>query len=542
MMNKIEIYDTTLRDGAQGEDISFSLDEKIKIAQRLDELGINFIEGGWPGSNPKDIAFFEEIKKKRLKNSKIVAFGSTRRMKNSAREDKNLNALLKAETEVVTIFGKSWDLHVKEVLRISLKDNLEIIGDSIAYLKRNNRRVFYDAEHFFDGYKADSDYAIATIATAAEKGAERIILCDTNGGTLPEELCRIIKEARSKIKISLGIHTHNDSGMAVANSILAVLSGVIQVQGTINGFGERCGNADLCIILPILKLKLKKNILAKEQLKNLTGLSRYVNELANLIPQNNQPFVGRSAFAHKGGVHVNAISKTPKSYEHIDPVLVGNERRILISELSGKSNILYKLERFGLKEQTKEKVKEIGELLGTLEKEGYQFEAADASFNVLVRKLSKGYKRSFDLLGFRVIVEKKNGQIISEATIKLRVKHKIEYTVAEGDGPVDALDTALRKGLEKFYPVLSNLRLIDYKVRVLNPEAGTAAKVRVLVQSSDKKETWGTVGLSENIIEASLQALIDSIEYKLWKNKEKELSPSPPSSPLGERKLGEGEL
>ncbi len=517
-MNKIEVYDTTLRDGAQGESISFSLDEKIKICQRLDNIGIDFIEGGWPGSNPKDVAFFKEIKKKRLKNSKIIAFGSTRRAKNSAGKDKNLNALLSAKTEIVAIFGKSWDLHAREVLHISLEKNLKIIEDSIKYLKRNNCRVFFDAEHFFDGYKVNADYALRTIFVAQEAGAERIILCDTNGGVLPEELQNIIKEVRNKIKTPLGIHTHNDSGMAVANSILAVGSGVIQVQGTINGFGERCGNADLCIILPVLKLKLGKKILAKEQLKNLTGLSRYVNELANLIPQNNQPFVGRSAFAHKGGIHVDAISKTPKSYEHVDPTLVGNERRILISELSGKSNILYKLEKFGIK-QPKEKVKEMVKLLGSLEKEGYQFEAADASFNLLARKASKGYKRFFKLLGFRVIVERKNGRIISEATVKLRVKDETAYTVAEGDGPVDALDIALLKGLEKFYPVLSDLRLIDYKVRVLNPEAGTAAKVRVLVQSSDKKGSWGTVGLSENIIEASLQALIDSIEYKLWKSK-----------------------
>ena len=518
-MKKIEIYDTTLRDGTQGEDISFSLNEKIKIVQQLDGIGIDFIEGGWPGSNPKDVAFFKEVKGERLKNGKVVAFGSTCRAKNSAKDDQNLKALLSAGTEVITVFGKSWDLHTRDVLRISLEENLRIIEDSIRYLKKNNRRVFYDAEHFFDGYQASPDYALKTILVAEKAGAERIILCDTNGGILPGELQKIIKKVKNRIKTPLGIHTHNDSGMAVANSILAVQAGVIQVQGTINGFGERCGNPDLCVILPILQLKLKKQILQDGQLKNLTRISRYVNELANLIPRGSQPFVGRSAFAHKGGVHVDAISKNPKSYEHIEPSLVGNERRILISELSGKSNILYKLKKFGMK-QSKDKVKEMVGVLGTLEKEGYQFEAADASFNLLVRRMSGGYKRFFNLVGFRVIIEKKNGKIISEATLKLKVGNKTEYTVAEGDGPVDALNTALRKGLAKFYPALSNLRLVDYKVRVWNPEAGAAAKVRVLVQSSDKKETWGTVGLSENIIEASLQALLDSAEYKLWKGKE----------------------
>jgi len=519
-MKKIEIYDTTLRDGTQGEDISFSLNEKIKIVQQLDGLGIDFIEGGWPGSNPKDVAFFKEVKNRRLENSKVVAFGSTCRAKNSAKDDQNLKALLAAGTEIITIFGKSWDLHTRDVLHISREENLRIIEDSIRYLKKNNRRVFYDAEHFFDGYQANPDYALKTILVAEKAGAERIILCDTNGGILPGELQKIIKKVKGRIKTPLGIHTHNDSGMGVANSILAVQAGVIQVQGTINGFGERCGNPDLCVILPILQLKLRKQILAPGQLKNLTRISRYVNELANLIPRGSQPFVGRSAFAHKGGVHVDAITKNPRSYEHIEPSLVGNKRRVLISELSGKSNVLYKLEKFGIK-QSKDKVKEMVGVLGTLEKEGYQFEAADASFNLLVRRMSGDYKRFFNLVGFRVIIEKKNGKIISEATLKLKVGNKTEYTVAEGNGPVDALDVALRKGLEKFYPVLSNLRLVDYKVRVLNPAAGTAAKVRVLVQSSDKKETWGTVGLSENIIEASLQALLDSAEYKLWKSKEK---------------------
>ena len=516
-MKKIEIYDTTLRDGAQGENISFSLNDKMRIVRQLDGLGIDFIEGGWPGSNPKDVAFFKEVKTKKLKNSKVVAFGSTCRAKNSAQDDRNLNALLSAGTGIITIFGKSWDLHVRDVLHISLNENLRIIADSIKYLKQNKRRVFYDAEHFFDGYKENPDYALETILVAEKAGAERIVLADTNGGTLPDQLQKIIKKVKNKIKTPLGIHTHNDSGMAVTNSILAVQNGVIQVQGTINGFGERCGNADLCVILPILELKLKKRILPEGQLKNMTKLSRYVNELANLIPRADQPFVGRSAFAHKGGVHVDAISKNPRTYEHIEPSLVGNERRILISELSGKSNVLYKLEKFGIK-QSKNNVKKMVGILGTLEKEGYQFEAADASFNLLIRRTSKDYKKFFDLIAFRVIIEERNKRIVSEATIKLKVGTKMEYTVAEGDGPIDALNTALRKGLEKFYPVLSDLHLVDYKVRVLNPEAAAAAKVRVLVRSSDKKETWGTVGLSENIIEASLQALLDSVEYKLWKS------------------------
>ncbi|MEA3560571.1 MAG: citramalate synthase [Candidatus Omnitrophota bacterium] len=522
-MAKIKLYDTTLRDGSQGEGISFSVQDKINIARKLDLIGIHYIEGGWPGSNPKDMQFFSQIKKIHLKNSKITAFGSTRRPHSKAGIDANIKALLKAGTKVVTIFGKTWDLHVKDVLRTTLKENLEMIKDTLVYLKsRRKLEVIYDAEHFFDGYQANPGYALATLSAARDAGCETIVLCDTNGGTITSRLREIITEVNSKINIPLGIHTHNDNGMAVANTIAACECGCRQIQGTINGYGERCGNANLCSIIPNLKLKLGSDCISDKQLKDLTETARFVAETANMVSDNSQPFVGKSAFAHKGGVHVNAVIKKPLSYEHIEPAKVGNKRRILISELSGQSNVLVKAEQLELDLQKgTPQTKKILQLLQELEHQGYQFEAAEASFDLLMKKALGKYKRFFELEGFRVIVEKKGNKLISEATIKLKVNKVLEHTAAEGDGPVNALDKALRKALEKFYPALAGMHLSDFKVRVLNARAGTAAKVRVLIQSQDSEDSWSTVGVHENIIEASWQALVDSVEYKLLKNKTK---------------------
>ncbi|MCX7916838.1 MAG: citramalate synthase [bacterium] len=518
---KIEIYDTTLRDGSQGENVYFTLNDKIKIAEKLDEFGIDFIEGGWPGSNPKDIAFFKRIKNKKFKNSKIVAFGSTRRKNYSVEKDPFIKKLLESETEYITIFGKSWDLHVKDVLRISLDENLKLIEETIEFLVKNDRKVLFDAEHFFDGYKRNSEYALKTITIAENSGAERIVLCDTNGGSLPFEIEEIVKKIREKVKIPLGIHTHNDSSLAVANTISAVKSGAIHIQGTINGFGERCGNADLTSIIPILQIKMGHKCIPEENLIHLTELSRYIYEVANIVPPNNQPFVGLSAFAHKGGVHIDAVSKNPLTYEHIDPKIVGNERRILISELSGKSTILQKFKNYKLEERP-EVIKKLLDLVGELENEGYQFEAAEGSFEIMVRKAIGKYKKLFDVEGFRVIVEKRGNKVVSEATVKIKVGKQIEHTASEGHGPVNALDNALRKAIEKFYPEIKNMKLTDYKVRILKPEKATAAITRVVIESTDEKDTWGTIGVSENIIEASWQALLDSFEYKILKSKEQQ--------------------
>ncbi|HOK79311.1 MAG TPA: citramalate synthase [bacterium] len=513
---KIEIYDTTLRDGAQGESIFFTLHDQMKIVEKLDEFGFNFIEGGWPGSNPKAEEFFKEMAKKRLKNSKLVAFGSTRRRTFSANKDPFLKALVEAGTDVVIIFGKSWDLHVRDVLRISLEENLDLIGDSISYLKSKGKTVFFDAEHFFDGYKENPEYAVKTLLVAESSGAERIVLCDTNGGALPFEVEEIVKKICKILKTPVGIHAHNDSGTAVANTIAAVRAGAVHVHGTINGFGERCGNADLTAIIPILQIKMGFECLDEEKLHHLTSLSRYVYEIANIVPPGNQPFVGYSAFAHKGGVHVDAVGKNPRTYEHIPPEKVGNQRRVLVSELSGKSTILQKLRKYKLEKQP-ELIKRILETVGEMEKKGYQFESAEASFELMVRKLLGIYKKPFHVEGFRVIVEERNARVVAEATVKLKVGKTVEYTVAEGNGPVNALDNALRKALIPFYPFLSSLRLIDYKVRILHPEKATAAVTRVLIESMDEKESWGTIGLSENIIEASWNALVDGVEYKILK-------------------------
>ncbi len=519
-MEKIFIYDTTLRDGAQTEGISLSCQDKINIAKRLNDFGIDFIEGGWPYSNPKDEEFFNYFKKHRPKNAKLVPFGSTAHPLSCAPQDKNLLSLIKCETEYVTIFGKTWDLHVKEVLKIKLDENIKIIFESVKFLKKNKRKVFYDAEHFFDGYKANPEYALKTLSTAKEGGAELIIFCDTNGGTLPWEIRAITKEVSQRLSsLEFGIHCHNDLGLAVANSIVCVGQGCIHIQGTINGYGERCGNADLIPIMGTLQLKMNRGVVPSEKMLELTHLSHFVSEVSNVAHYDNHPFVGRSAFAHKGGVHIDAMIKNVKAYEQISPSLVGNKTRFVISELAGKSTLVVKAKEleFNLDKKS-EKAKNLHKLIQKLESQGYQFEAAQGSFKLLLQKEFKKYKKFFDLSGFKVIVEKReDNKLISEATIKLKINNKLEHAVSEGDGPVNALDNALRKALSKFYPTLSAMRLTDFKVRVLEEKSGTAAKVRVLIQSQDEEENWSTIGVSENIIEASWQALVDSIEYKLLK-------------------------
>ena len=520
-MKNISIYDTTLRDGTQTEGISLSCRDKINIAKKLDDFGIDFIEGGWPYSNPKDKEFFEYFKKNPLRKSKLAPFGSTARPFKPACEDKNLISLLESETEYVTIFGKTWDLHVKEVLRIKPDDNLKIISDSIRFLSKEGKRVFYDAEHFFDGYKANPDYALKTIKAAKEAGAELIVFCDTNGGLLPWEIKAIVQEVKDKLSLDdFGIHCHNDLGLAVANSIICVDFGCVHIQGTMNGYGERCGNADLVSIMSILQLRMDRKVVSSKKLGQLTHLSRFVSETCNMVHRDNHPFVGRSAFAHKGGVHIDAVIKNPRAYEHIDPVLVGNNRKFVVSELAGKSTLVIKAKEleFDL-DKNSDKVKSLHKLIQKLEKEGYQFEAAEGSFKLLLQKEFKKCKSFFDLLGFKVTVEKReDSKVISEATIKLKINGKLEHTASEGDGPVNALDNALRKALSRFYPTLSKMRLTDFKVRVLDEKGGTATKVRVLIQSQDEEDNWSTIGVSENIIEASWQALADSVEYKLLKD------------------------
>jgi 2-isopropylmalate synthase len=513
----LEIYDTTLRDGAQAEDVSFSAEDKVRVAQKLDELGVHFIEGGWPGANPKDIEFFRIMKTIPLKHATVIAFGSTRKASHAVQKDPNLQALLGAETKTITLFGKSWSLHVTDALGISLAKNLELIGDSVAYLRSKHRQVFYDAEHFFDGYKTNPEYALKTIRKAVEAGAERVILCDTNGGTMPWEIRTICETVRRECPVPLGIHAHNDCEMAVANSLVAVETGIQQVQGTINGIGERCGNANLCSIIPNLELKMKRRALT-DQLAHLKDVSGFVTEIANLMPNKHQPYVGDSAFAHKGGVHIHAVLKNPATYEHIDPARVGNRQRVLVSDYAGRSGLLDKIEAYGIKlSKDHAKVQELVETLKERESQGYQFEGAEGSFELLMLKAMGTHKSSFQLLGFRVIVEKKqdNGAPLSEATVMVKVGGVVEHTAAVGAGPVNALDHALRKALEKFYPQLAEVKLLDYKVRVLAANTGTESKVRVLIESGDHKDKWGTVGVSENIIEATWQALADSIEYKL---------------------------
>ncbi len=522
-MRQIEIYDTTLRDGAQSEDISFSVEDKIRITEKLDEMCIHYIEGGWPGSNPKDAEYFRKVRKLPLSFSNVVAFGSTYKPGNKPENDANLKALTESKAKIITIFGKTWDFHVKEALKVSLEENLDIIYNSVAFLKKHAEKVFFDAEHFFDGYKNNPEYAIKCIESAKDAGADCLVLCDTNGGTLPHKIKKTMTDVFSRINAPIGIHTHNDSECAVANAVIAVEMGAMQVQGTINGFGERCGNANLCSIIPNLQIKLGFNCLPNEKLKKLRDLSRFVNEIANLRHFKRQPFVGDSAFAHKGGIHVSAVNKRPETYEHINPEIVGNSHRVLISDLAGKSNILRKASEFNisLKSDSPEIQNILDELKG-LEHQGFQFEAAEASFELLLKKLLGLHRRFFDLIGFRVIISKRkeNEDPLSEATIMVKVGKSIEHTAATGNGPVNALDNALRKALYKFYPQLKGVKLHDYKVRVLTAGKGTSAKVRVLIESGDESSRWGTVGVSENIIEASWQAIVDSIEYKLLKERE----------------------
>jgi 2-isopropylmalate synthase len=533
-MEPIQLYDTTLRDGTQGENINFSAEDKIEIAQRLDDIGIHFIEGGWPGSNPRDKRFFDLAKSMQFKTARLAAFGSTRRPGVATADDTNVTALLESETEVVTIFGKSWNLHVEQVMDNTLSENLSMISETVSYLMEQGREVIYDAEHFFDGYKEDPEYAIQTLNAAVDGGARTLVLCDTNGGSLPfevreatETVIKALNEMNPSLddkgRLNIGIHTHNDSGVAVANTISAVRAGAVMVQGTINGYGERCGNADLNSIIPILCLKMGMPCVAEENLAKLKNLSRFVSEMANLVPVNTRPFVGRSAFAHKGGIHVSAIMKTSRAYEHVDPSLVGNRRRVLVSDLSGKSNVEYKARELGLDlggngHDSRKIVSKIKEM----EEKGYQFDVADGSFKILVEKFTKQFAPLFDLERFRVVIEKDKGfDCKAFATIKIAVDDRKEITAAEGLGPVSALDNALRKALDQFYPDLNTMQLVDFKVRVIDGREGTAAKVRVIIESRDQDEVWSTIGVSEDIIEASWQALTDSFHYKLSKENQR---------------------
>ncbi len=522
-MKPIQLYDTTLRDGAQQEGISFSVEDKLKIARKLDELGIHFIEGGWPGSNPKDVEFFHKAQDLRLSQARLCAFGSTRRPHIAADRDPNLGALVDAKTPVVTLVGKSWDLQVTRILETTLEENLLMIGDSIDLLRSKGLVVFFDAEHFFDGYKANPDYALQTIKAADEAGAECIILCDTNGGSLPHEVATTVEAAHKAVAAPLGIHAHNDGDLAVANSLVAIQAGVVQVQGTINGYGERCGNANLCSIIPALKLKMGMPCLDDEQLAKLTEVSRYVSELANLPPVTRQPYVGSSAFAHKAGLHVSGLAKWEESYQHIDPELVGNRSGVLVSELSGVSSIVYKAKERGLDLPRGEEARRILEQVKLMESRGFQYEGAEASFELLVRHAQPDYRPPFELVDFMVVVERRRRppiyrggeEILAEATVKVKVGDQVIHTASEGNGPVDALDKALRKALVEFYPSLAQVKLVDYKVRILDESAGTEAQVRVLIESSDGEQEWRTVGSSTNIIEASWLALADSLEYWL---------------------------
>lgn len=518
-MKKIAIYDTTLRDGSQAEGVSFSLAAKLRIAERLDAFGVDYIEGGFAASNPKDMEFFRAIKKKNLTRSKVAAFGSTRRANTPVAEDKGVIALLDADTEVVTIFGKSWTLHVEEVLRTTREENLAMIADTVRYLKEQGREVIYDAEHFYDGYKADPDYAMASLKAAAEAGADMVVPCDTNGGMLPEDVYEVTQRVMAELSCPIGIHAHNDSACGVANSLAAVRAGAVHVQGTMNGIGERCGNADLIPICANLKLKMGMDCLAEESMKHLRDVSLFVSEMANIRPNTKAPYVGESAFAHKAGMHVDGVRKVAHSFEHINPDTVGNKRRILISELSGASNVFLKAVEMGLSvDKSSPEVKDVLHELERQEREGYEFEAAEASFRLLIQKVLKAHKSFFELEGFRVIVEKrsKDEPCITEATIKVNVNGETEHMVGEGDGPVDALNQALRRALTRFYPSIADVVLTDYKVRILDPEEATAAVTRVLIESSDGEDTWGTVGVSGNILEASWEALVDSVEYKLF--------------------------
>lgn len=519
-MSRVFIYDTTLRDGSQGEGVNFSLQDKLLLTRRLDDLGVDFIEGGYPLSNPKDFEYFKAVRDLPLKHAKVVAFGMTRRKNTPADTDTCLKALLDAETSHVTIVGKTWDFHVANVLGTTLDENLRMIGDSVAFCKGRGREVFYDAEHFFDGYKANPEYAVKTLKAAEDAGASVVILCDTNGGTMPERVGELVAEVRRHLRCEVGIHCHNDCELAVANTLAGVRAGATQAQGTMNGIGERCGNVDLVSVIANLALKYGYDLLQPGSLQRLTEASRYVYELANMNFRPGQAFVGASAFAHKGGMHTHAVAKDPATYEHIDPAAVGNERRILVSELSGQSTIVSKTAKYALATDKAVMAKILSQVQD-LEYAGYEFEAAEASFDILVKKAAGVYTPWFERLAYRVNIEATGADgPVTEATVKVRVGDGVSHTASEGDGPVNALDACLRKALLPAYPRLAEMVLVDYKVRVVNPKEGTAARVRVVIESRDGTDVWGTVGVSENVIEASWLALSDAIEYKLFKDQE----------------------
>jgi 2-isopropylmalate synthase len=522
-MTKVIAYDSTLRDGAQAQGVSFSVEDKIKIVEKLDELGIAYIEAGNPGSNPKDLEFFARVGALKLKHAKIIAFGSTRKVGIAAADDKNLQSLLQANTQAVAIFGKSWDYQVTGILRTTLDENLRMIYDTIRFLKQQAKEVVFDAEHFFDGYKANADYAIRTLAAAADAGADTLCLCDTNGGTFPDEIATITRDVTDRFDVQIGIHCHNDSEMAVANSVAAVQAGARQVQGTINGIGERCGNANLISIIPSLQLKLGMQCVPTENMEHLASVARFVSEVANITFNEKAPFVGGDAFSHKGGMHIDAVTKNPISYEHIDPAQVGNRRNILVSEVAGRSALLSKIQAVDASlGKDAPDTKRILEEIKTLEHEGYQFESAEGSIQLLVRKLLRKFRPFFELKEYQVnIHEPSVNGINSSAMIKIVVDGQEEVTAAEGDGPVNALDKAMRKALERFYPAIAEVRLTDYKVRVLDSNQATAAKVRVLIESADPHESWTTTGVSTDVIDASWRALIDAIEYKLMRDQER---------------------
>jgi 2-isopropylmalate synthase len=530
MTKDILLYDTTLRDGTQGEEVSFSAEDKLRIVKRLDELGFDYVEGGWPGSNPKDARFFEMARNESFRTARLTAFGSTCRAGTAPENDQNIKALLKAETESVTIFGKSWDLHASEILGITLDENLRIIEQSIAWLKGRDREVIFDAEHFFDGFRDNKDYALQTLTAALNGGADMVVLCDTNGGSLPDQIREITADVIDRVSVKVGIHTHNDGGLALSNSLSAVNAGAIMVQGTINGYGERCGNADLISVIGNLQLKMGRQCLDPENIVHLTELSHYVSEVANIPPLNQRPFAGKSAFAHKGGIHVSAIQKNPRAYEHMEPELIGNHRRVIVSDLSGKSNIEYKAREMGIKIDSKgSDSKRIVEKIKAMEDRGYQFDAAEGSLELLMKKASGQFEEPFALESFRVTIEKdKSGASSSHATIKISVGDEHEITAAEGHGPVNALDHALRKALNSFFPQIKEMGLVDFKVRVVEGSDGTAAQVLVRIESRDSHEVWSTVGVSEDIIEASWLALMDSVQYKLLKEMNRAEDPPKP--------------
>jgi len=513
--NQIFLYDTTLRDGTQREGISLSLADKLKIARRLDDFGVHYIEGGWPGSNPKDAEFFDAVQGMSFKTARIAAFGSTRYKNTTPEADPNIRALVDARTPVVTLVGKTWDLHVRDVLETDLEENLAMISESVAYLKGLGKEVIYDAEHFFDGYKANPEYAKMTVQVAAEAGADCVVLCDTNGGSLPWELAEIVRGIAAQLDCQIGIHTHDDGGCGVANTLVAVDAGAVQVQGTINGYGERVGNANLCTIIPDLQVKMGRDCVPPENLAQLSELSHFVAELANLPLDDHSPFVGKSAFAHKGGIHVAAMRKNEASYQHIDPGLVGNQKRTVVSELSGRGNVLDKAKEYGVDVDSAQ-AREVVSKIKDLEHAGFSFESAEASITLLMKRMQPDYKPPFELQDFTVIVHNRgaNGQV-ADATTKLRVGGEVLHTAAEGNGPVNALDQALRKALVGVYPQLETVRLADYKVRILDGDQGTGAGVRVLVDSEQDGKRWSTVGASTNIIEASWRALADAMEFAL---------------------------